>query len=420
MQPSCVPLFLLVCMITAACGFEQHHFTPQLSNCIPDDPVAQAILSRALDDGIDLLEFAFSGPALHEIVLWSHWNDTGKANSESPLSLWEPAENATTIDLHAHYAPKWYANLRHDSTEWTLRNQLEHMANQSIAKSIFTIPNPNIILGNKAATLAIARLLNENLAALARVLPRRFGFLSTTPLPYVHASVNEARYAGTSLGALGVALSSNHEGRYLGDRLFTPFFAAMENMQAIISVHPTEPILRVNETFVKANPTVYSPIVSEFYFETARTFLDLALSQTLTNFTRQVPYRLTTISPTNMTITYSLDFIIPHLGGSFPSIIDRSIPPSPLLEDVMVALRTRCWWDSAGLTYEHQLGGLLAYNISPSFLVWGSDYPYIPPSLVDASSKAIAESTLLDDNQKRGVRGDNALRLLSRKRGEAL
>ncbi|KAJ7761521.1 hypothetical protein DFH07DRAFT_420138 [Mycena maculata] len=390
--------FFLLVHIAVSAAFEQQYFFPLSAARIPDDKIAHTILARALDDGIDLSAFAFSGPALHEIVFWSHWNES----AEFPRALLEPGQNATTIDVHAHYAPEWYGDIRQDNTVWTLRNQLTHMANQSIAESIFSIPNPNIFLGDKNATLAIARLLNENMATLARVLPRRFGFFATTPLPYTDASIVEAKYALDSLGALGVALSSNHEGHYLGDALFTPFFTEMDNKHAIIFVHPIEPLLKVNETFVKANPTVYSPVLAEFYFETARTFLDLALSQTLTNFS-------------------SLDFIIPHLGGSFLSIIDRSIPPSQLLDDVMAALRRRCWWDSAGLTYGHQLGGLLAYDISPTFLLYGSDYPYIPSSLVDASSKAIEESPFLNMTQKREVKSRNALGLFAgRKRDENL
>ncbi|KAJ7672772.1 hypothetical protein B0H17DRAFT_178374 [Mycena rosella] len=367
------------------------------SDFIPDDPVAKAIVSRALKDGIVLSEFAFTGPALREIVFWSRFNA-----SQFPRSLLEPAKKSTAIDVHAHYAPRWYGDIRQDPTEWTLRDHLVHMRNHSITESVFSVPNPNIFLGDEKATRAIARLLNENMAVLVQVLPRRFNFFATTPLPHVHGSITEARYALESLGALDVALSSNHEGLYLGDTLFTPFFSAMDNSRAIIFVHPTEASLVVNHTFVKANPTIHSPVLAEFYFETARTFLDLAISQTLANFT-------------------NLDFIISHLGGSFPSIIDRGIPPGPVLDEVMVALRTRCWWDSAGLTYGHQLGGLLAYNISPSYLLCGSDHPYVPSALVPAASEAIAASPFLNEQEKLQVRAGNAQRLFGgRKRRETV
>ncbi|KAF8147314.1 hypothetical protein K438DRAFT_484536 [Mycena galopus ATCC 62051] len=381
-----LPLF-----IAAAAGLQQQYFShtdDPATCCIPDDPVARAIVSRALNDGINLAAFPFSGSALQEIVFWSHF----EVSSELPASLLYHTKRASKIDVHVHYAPKWYGDIRQNPTEWKLKDHLELMANQSIAESIFSVPNPNIYLGDEGATLAIARLLNENMAAVTKALPRRFKFFATIPLPYVRASIIEAQYALESLGALGVALASNHEGRYLGDKLFTPFFNAIEN--TVVFLHPDEPLLKINETFINANPTAYSPIIAEFYFETARTILDLALSQTLTNYT-------------------SLDFVMPHLGGAFPSIIDRSMSPGPLLDDVMVALRTRCWWDSAGFTYSHQLGGLLAYNISPSFLLYGSDYPYIPPSLVDASAEAMVKSPFLTEEEKHKVRSENAQRLFA-------
>lgn len=57
----------------------------------------------------------------------------------------------------------------------------------------------------------------------------------------------------------------------------------------------------------------YAPGVVEFYFDNARTFMDLTLSQTIFNFTK---------------IRYHL----PHEGGSFPSIEDRFFALSLALE----------------------------------------------------------------------------------------
>ncbi|KAJ6613308.1 hypothetical protein B0H10DRAFT_243828 [Mycena sp. CBHHK59/15] len=385
-----IPSVLLSIIHVVFAHAAQHTFSAPPR--VPIDPIAQSILDRALQDGIDLSSFTFTRPALDEIVYWYHF----EAPPDLLYSLLEPPKNGTTIDVHAHYAPKWYGTIRQDSTEWTLESQLLHMANQSIAQSIFSIPNPNIFLGDTNATVAIARLLNENMAALVKRFPRRFSFFATIPLPYVDESITEEKYAFGSLGAIGVALTSNHEGRYLGDHLFTPFFAAIEKERAIVFVHPTEPLLEVNQSLIQANPTVYSSIMAEFYFETARTFLDLAFSETLTTFT-------------------SLDFIIPHAGGSLPSIIDRSIPAGPTLEAVMDAFSTRCWWDSAGLTYSHQIGGLLAHNISPSFLLYGSDFPYVSPALVDASSKSIANSPFINEEQKGDIKSKNPQRLFASK-----
>ena len=50
-------------------------------------------------------------------------------------------------------------------------------------------------------------------------------------------------------------------------------------------MHPTTPYIQVNGQFVEANPTVYPTGNIEFYFETARMLEDLAITQTILNFT---------------------------------------------------------------------------------------------------------------------------------------
>jgi 6-methylsalicylate decarboxylase len=106
-------------------------------------------------------------------------------------------------------------------------------------------------------------------------------------------------------------LLSNHEGYYLGNRSFTPFFADLNSSKHAIFVHPTGPCLHsANGSLIDANPTPYPEGFVEYYYETARTFMDLTISQTVANFT-------------------SLRWIVPHGGGSFPSIEDRFITSQP-------------------------------------------------------------------------------------------
>lgn len=86
--------FLL--LFATATGSEQQYFSDTddlVLHPVPDDPVARAILARALDDGIDLAAFEFSGPALQEIIFWSHFE-------ELPTSLLQNLEGATKIDVH--------------------------------------------------------------------------------------------------------------------------------------------------------------------------------------------------------------------------------------------------------------------------------------------------------------------------------
>jgi hypothetical protein len=81
---------------------------------------------------------------------------------------------------------------------------------------------------------------------------------------------------------------------------------------------------------------------------------DLALTQTMHNFTH-------------------IQYILPHSGGSAPSVMDRFLKSFPATYDAtMRVFQERFWWDSAGPTYFHQVQGLLAYGIPKSRLLFGT------------------------------------------------
>jgi predicted TIM-barrel fold metal-dependent hydrolase len=152
---------------------------------------------------------------------------------------------------------------------------------------------------NRAATIALTRLINEQSTAYARAYPKQFTFYAVVPLPYTRAAVTEASYALNTLGAAGIVLFSNFEGHYLGDISFTPFFSAINARGAgqVIYVHPTTPYMRINGSLIEANPTIYPSGNIKFYFKTARIIEDLAVTQTILNFT-------------------NIAYINPHVGGA--------------------------------------------------------------------------------------------------------
>lgn len=299
----------------------------------------------------------------------------------------------------AHCVPDWYRTIvpttgGNPTPSWNLTGHLDFMAGQGISRAIlaFSSPGANVYPGNYAATIALARLINEQSAAYARAYPQQLGFYAVVPLPYTQAAISEAHYALNTLGAAGIALYSNFEGHYLGDSNFTPFFAAMDarSSKQIIYVHPTTPYLRINGSLVEANPTVYPTGNIEFYFETARTLEDLAVTQTILNFT-------------------NISYIIPHVGGAWPSVTDRLLRSFPAIYDrTLTALQTRFYWDSAGPTYFHQVAGLLAYGIPSTRLLFGTDYPYAPLFTYAASLAGVKNSQFITDAEKLQVFKTNA------------
>lgn len=287
------------------------------------------------------------------------------------------------------------------------------MQTVGIRKSVLSISTPGttVYVDDEARATALARLLNEYLAALSRTYPSHFDFFAVTPLPYVDAAIREIQYAFEHLGAVGVGLLSNHEGYYLGNAQLQPFFTFLNsltsaNASQIIFVHPNEPCLRVpngNGSLISANPTVYPSGLIEYYFETARTFADLTLTSTLSTFSK-------------------LNFIIPHAGGSFPSIISRMLSRLSTADFAaqLEVFKQRLWWDTAGPTFPYQVRGLLAYGIRTDKLVLGTDYPYVPGIPIQVNKEyadLVGEADFLNTTEKDGIYHGNAEKLFGARLG---
>ncbi|RDW75022.1 hypothetical protein BP6252_06164 [Coleophoma cylindrospora] len=306
--------------------------------------------------------------------------------------------NGTRLDTHVHVVPDWYRVLTPNTggsptPAWDIQSHLEFMASNDIGHSIVSISTPGsgVFLGNETASIGLARLLNE----LIKTYPKEFSFYATIPLPYTQAAIVEAAYALDHLGAIGVILLTSHEGKYLGNSAFTPFYRYLQTRNSsreVIFIHPTDPVLNLNGSFISANPTIYPPGLAEYYFETARTIVDLTVSQTILNFTE-------------------IQFLIPQAGGAFPAVEDRFLKSAPALEGPSKQVySSRFWYDSAGPVYFAQVLGLLGYNVPTSQLVFGTDYPYshVP---YGTSINAILDASFLTANEKQDIFYQNTVEL---------
>ncbi|KAK4893012.1 hypothetical protein LTR27_008549 [Elasticomyces elasticus] len=363
--------------------------------------LTSSIITAAQHDGVDLACLPFASEALASI----------QAIYDQPVvDVPGALTNASRVDVHAHIIPPWYRAIvpttgQSPTPNWTLETHLSFMVNNSIGHSVLSVSSPGSVVypGSEAKSAALARLLNEYQAAIVRKLPKLFSFYAVTPLPYTQAAIVETIYAREELGAAGTGLLTNHEGYYLGNHAFTPLFANLNRSGGstkAIFVHPTGPCLHTtNGSLVDANPiseqlnmaALYPEGLVEFYFETARTFMDLTISQTIANFT-------------------ALRWVVPHGGGSFPSIEDRFITSQPpaLLAASKAAYSTRFFWDAAGPVFPHQISGLLGYGVPTSQLVYGSDFPYAPSFSYGFEIAAIQNATFLTAAEKTALFSGNS------------
>ena len=84
---------------------------------------------------------------------------------------------------------------------------------------------------------AIARDCNDYVAELTRSHPDRFAGLATLPMQDVTAAIGELERAMTELGLKGAQINDQVNGKTFDHPDFTPFWAAVEEMGALIFFH---------------------------------------------------------------------------------------------------------------------------------------------------------------------------------------
>jgi aminocarboxymuconate-semialdehyde decarboxylase len=85
---------------------------------------------------------------------------------------------------------------------------------------------------------ALARDVNDEIAAMSRQWPQRFAGLATLPVQDVKAAIDELERAVTVLGLKGAELDTIVNGENWDEPRFLPLFKAAEAMGAVLFFHP--------------------------------------------------------------------------------------------------------------------------------------------------------------------------------------
>ena len=106
---------------------------------------------------------------------------------------------------------------------------------------VLTLASPAIeALGAPAQTPELARLANDGMAELVAQHPGRFpGFVASLPMNNSDAALQEIDRTMTELGATGIQIFSNVNGRPLDEPEFQPLFDRMAELNLPIWLHPT-------------------------------------------------------------------------------------------------------------------------------------------------------------------------------------
>ena len=107
-------------------------------------------------------------------------------------------------------------------------------------RQILSLPTPPLeVMGSAPAAGDLARLANDGMAELVARYPDRFaGFVASLPFNDPDASVREARRAMDDLGARGIQMFSNIQGKPISAPEFLPIFETMAAYDLPIWLHP--------------------------------------------------------------------------------------------------------------------------------------------------------------------------------------
>lgn len=275
------------------------------------------------------------------------------------------------IDTHVHYLPPAYEAMldRRNLTtldggfprpKWSEEALFQQMDEMNILYSLLSISSPHLHMGDTQEAIETAGRCNEYGAELGNRYPDKIGIMASLPLPEVEASIAEVRACQKQSSVKGFALLTNSCGIYLGDPLLDPVMEVLDEIHAVVSLHPGMPAA-VPEGIHERLPYPFM----EFFFDTTRTVANMIL--------HGIPKRYPNIR-----------FVIPHAGAFVPILSDRlaTLPViCPEMKDIdVMGDLSAFYYDLAGISMPKQYD-VLRKITDDSHLLYGSDAPFTPASM---------------------------------------
>lgn len=239
----------------------------------------------------------------------------------------------------------------------------------------------------------IVKLNNEKLAAWCDAHPDRFVGLTSVALQFPDLAAQQLERAMKDLKLRGAAIGGHVEGEPLSSPRFDPFWAKVQELNALVFMHPGGADNVLREDSLKGKGDLGNVIGDPL--ETTVFLSHMIFDGTLDRFP-------------------GLRICSAHAGGYLPSYIGRTEVacdvrpaancankkhPSEYFKDQLLI-------DSMIFT-EEGLRHLVA-TVGSGQILYGTDTPFNWPDSIDE----IVSATYLDDSQKMAMLGGNAARLL--------
>lgn len=167
------------------------------------------------------------------------------------------------IDIYNHVMPRAYLEeVRQHSKDpgivkrmsnlrmlWDIEARVEMLEKWPGVQQVLTLalPAPEV-LGDAEHSPRFARIANDEMAAIVAKWPKRFpAFVASLPMNNIPAALEEMDRAIETLGARGIQISTNINGRPLDDPEFLPVFERATQKHGVpIWMHPARPATRAD------------------------------------------------------------------------------------------------------------------------------------------------------------------------------
>jgi predicted TIM-barrel fold metal-dependent hydrolase len=275
--------------------------------------------------------------------------------------------------------------------------RIEEMDKAGIDKAIVSLTSPGVDHFDPVVGSAIARSVNDELAAaIDRHPDRLMGFAALAPKD-PQAAAAELERSVRELGLKGWKTHSNFGDSYIDERRYWPILAKAEELGVPIYLHPVAPMIRELRTYGLA----LAGAAFGFGVETATAMMRLVLSGAFDAFPRLIvmighyaeglPFLMQRIDH---------PFVRPHLKASDPEVVpDLKRVPSDYLRDNMLMTTSGNYLPAAFKCSREALG--------MEKILLGTDYPY--EEMTDCMH--FLESLGLSEQEKRQLYYGNAERL---------
>jgi aminocarboxymuconate-semialdehyde decarboxylase len=269
----------------------------------------------------------------------------------------------------------------------------EVLREAGVDTQVITLTTPGTHVEEPATAVRLAKLVNDAFAKVVAEKRGRFASLATLPLNDPAASVDELRRCMTQLGFRGAMLFSNVNGTPLYDKQFTRLYEVANELEAVLYIHPTNPV------GVEAMLDYWLMPLVGFLADTTLAAAGLVFSGVAEKFP-------------------DINWVLGHLGGAIPYLAERLDRGYEAFADCRVNIAQppsvylkKFFYDTVNFD-PHAIELAIAFA-GPNQILAGSDYPHQIGSIPKMLSSIAALRA--DEDVKRRILGGNAARLLGLK-----